>query len=121
MLGYPWKSSVQLDPEARAEYVAAYSDPVRVRAMLGYYRGVARPRARAAIGLGPQPTYPAVHAEKMLVLWGAADPVLPVRTGEGIVKDLGPECAMVTVPGAGHYVVEEAPDVVLATLRDFLA
>jgi hypothetical protein len=28
---------------------------------------------------------------------------------------------MVTVPGAGHFVVEEAPDVVADVLLDFLA
>jgi hypothetical protein len=62
-----------------------------------------------------------VHAEKMLVLWGALDPVLPISTGESVVRDLGPDCVMVTVPGAGHFVVEEAPEVVAEVLLDFLA
>jgi pimeloyl-ACP methyl ester carboxylesterase len=57
----------------------------------------------------------------MLVLWGAADGVLPVSVGESIVKDLGSRCEMVTVPGAGHFVIEEAPDVVRETLSRFLA
>jgi pimeloyl-ACP methyl ester carboxylesterase len=56
----------------------------------------------------------------MLVLWGAADPVLPISVGESIVRDLGPTCAMVTVPGAGHFVIEEAPEVVRETLSRFL-
>jgi hypothetical protein len=55
------------------------------------------------------------------VLWGAADPVLPVSTGESVQRDLGAGCVMVTVPGAGHFVVEEAPDVVAEVLLDFLA
>ena len=57
----------------------------------------------------------------MLVLWGAADPVLPVWVGESVVKDLGSECRMTTVPGAGHFVVEEAPEVSLQALTELFA
>lgn len=121
MLRYPWRAERPLDAAAKAEYVAAYTDPERLRAMLGYYRAAARPKVKAAIGMGGAPSYPPVHAEKMLVLWGAEDPVLPVRIGEGIVQDLGPDCVMVTVLGAGHFVVEEAPEVSLEALRDFLS
>ena len=117
-----WKSEISLDPEAKAEYVAAYSEPDKVRAMLGYYRASARPKAAAALHLRERPAGPPrVQAEEMLVLWGAADPVLPISIGESIVKDLGARCAMVTVPGAGHFVLDEAPDVVRETLTRFLA
>ena len=122
MLTLAWKSDATLDPEVRAEYTAAYTDPVKVSAMLGYYRAAARPKVAAAVGRGPkQDEAPRVRAEKMLVLWGAADPVLPIGVGESVVKDLGPECVMVTVPGAGHFVIEEASAVVLETLLDFLS
>jgi epoxide hydrolase 4 len=121
MLRAAWRSDVELDAEARAEYVSAYTDQEHVQAMLGYYRASVRP-AVAALLRGDKPKGgPRVHAERMLVLWGAADPVLPVSIGESIVKDLGSDCDMVTVPGAGHFVVEEAPDVVVSTLRDFLS
>jgi pimeloyl-ACP methyl ester carboxylesterase len=122
MLRLAWKSDVTLDPEAKAEYIAAYSEPHKVRAMLGYYRAAARPRIAAALRLGERPSgTPHVSAEEMLVLWGAADAVLPVNIAEGIVKDLGARCQLVTVPGAGHFVIEEAPDVVRETLSRFLA
>jgi pimeloyl-ACP methyl ester carboxylesterase len=122
LLRLGWKSDVSLDPEARAEYVAAYTEPDKVRAMLGYYRAATRPKIATALHLRERPAgAPRVEAEEMLVLWGAADGVLPVSVGESIVKDLGPRCAMVTVPGAGHFVIEEAPDVVRETLSRFLA
>lgn len=122
MLRLGWKSDVVLDPEAKAEYIAAYSEPEKVSAMLGYYRAAARPKLAAALRLGPpHDAPPRVKAEEMLVLWGAADGVLPVSVGESIVKDLGASCAMVTIPGAGHFVIEEAPDVVRETLTRFLA
>jgi pimeloyl-ACP methyl ester carboxylesterase len=122
MLRAAWRSDVRLDPETKAEYVAAYSEPEKVRAMLGYYRAATRPRVAAAFHLRDRPSRPPrVEAEEMLVLWGAADPVLPVSVGESIVKELGPRCAMVTIPEAGHFVIEEAPDVVRETLSRFLA
>lgn len=122
MLKLAWKSDVVLDPEAKAEYVAAYTDPAKVKAMLGYYRAASRPKLAAALHLGGPPAKPPrVKAERMMVIWGAADSVLPISVGESIVKDLGPECEMVTIPGAGHYVFEEAPDVTLETLRTFLS
>jgi pimeloyl-ACP methyl ester carboxylesterase len=122
LLRLGWKSQVELDAQVKAEYIAAYTDPRHVRAMLGYYRAATRPKVAAALHLGGRPPGPPrVHAERMLVLWGAADAVLPVSVGESIVKDLGPTCEMVTVPGAGHFVIEEAPDVVRETLLAFLA
>jgi pimeloyl-ACP methyl ester carboxylesterase len=122
MLSLGWKADgVALDPQVRAEYVAAYTDPGKVSAMLGYYRASTRPRVAAALRRGAPDNAPRVTAEKMLVLWGAADPVLTVAIAETVVKDLGADCVLVTVPGAGHFVIEEAPEVVLSTLQDFLA
>lgn len=116
-----WKSERRLDPEVMAEYTAAYTDPGKVKAMLGYYRAVARPRAAAVVTRRTDPKPPRVHADRMLVLWGAADPVLPVWVGESVTKDLGASCSMVTVPKAGHFVVEEAPEVCLEAIRELLA
>ena len=123
MLRAGWRSSATLPADRRQAYVDAYADPSRTAAMLGYYRGVVRARAKALLpGVGgSSPAPPRVRAERMLVLWGALDPALPIRIGEAVVRDLGPECAMVTVPGAGHFVLEEAPDVVASVLADFLA
>lgn len=121
MIGYAWKAPTELSAEARAEYAAAYTMRSTVSAMLGYYRAATRPRLAAALRRRRPAGAPRVHAEKMMVLWGALDPVLPVATGEGVVRDLGPDCVMVTVPGAGHFVIEEAPDVVADVLLDFLA
>jgi pimeloyl-ACP methyl ester carboxylesterase len=121
MLDLVWKASTPLDAERRAEYEAAYSDPDKVSAMLGYYRAASRPRVEALVKRRPVVSPPRVKVEKSLVLWGALDPVLPIGTGESVVRDLGADCVMVTVPGAGHYVIEEATGVVIEVLLDFLA
>ena len=121
-----WRSGTPLDAASLAEYRAAYTTPQVRKAMLGYYRAAARPRAARLLrtlarrSVTPRPA-PHVAVEKALVLWGALDPVLPIATGEAIVRDLGADCVMVTVPGAGHFVHEESPDVVRDVLLDFLA
>lgn len=116
-----WRASTPLDADRHAEYVAAYTSRASYAAMLGYYRAATRPRLAALLRREPRSGPPRVQAEQALVLWGAADPVLPVSTGEAVVRDLGADCVMVTVPGAGHFVVEEAPEVVAQVLLDFLA
>jgi len=121
MLSLGWRSTVVLPADSRAEYEAAYTDRESVGAMLGYYRAVARPRLFGALRRRKGAGVTRVAAEQALVLWGALDPVLPVSIGEGIVRDLGADCVMVTVPGAGHFIIEEAPDVVAQVLLDFLA
>lgn len=121
MYAAAWKAECPLNPERLAEYHAAYTDPAKVRAMLGYYREAARPRLQALLpGQSAPAGPPRVTAERTLVLWGSADPVLPVSVAEGIARDLGPDCVVVTVPGAGHWVHEEAPEVAASTLLDFL-
>jgi haloacetate dehalogenase len=121
MLAAAWKSDAVLDPESRAEYQAAYTTRHGVTAMLGYYRAAARPKVWAALTRSTAEAVPRVQVEKALVLWGALDPVLPLSVGEGVVRDLGADATMVTVPGAGHFVVEEATDVVVQVLLDALA
>lgn len=119
MIRYPWKAPGG-PPAAVLADAEAYADPLRVRSMLAYYRQNLRPRL-VSLARGRSPRMPTkVRAERVLVVWGAADPVLPLPVGEAAVRDLGPETRFVTVPGAGHFPVEEAPDVVLPTITGFL-
>jgi pimeloyl-ACP methyl ester carboxylesterase len=110
-----------LDDDRRAEYEAAYTTRSVTDAMLGYYRQVTRPRIAALVRRDRPRGTPRVRAEQALVLWGAADPSLPVSTGESVVRDLGADCVMVTLPGVVHFVVEEAAETVTQVLLDFLA
>lgn len=125
MFDYAWASSRPLDPAVREHYLDAYAGRAAIGAMLGYYRAATRPRlARAAlrtlgVDRGPVPV-PRAAPEAALVLWGARDPVLPLAVGESVVTDLGPATEMLTVPGAGHFVVEEAPEVAVPAVGEFL-
>jgi haloacetate dehalogenase len=132
MLRAAWRSEWTLDDEVLEHYCASYADPQHTAAMLGYYRAATRPRiaqaagrlvpGRAAAGPAAAESSSAarVRVERSLVIWGAADPVLPVWVGESVVRDLGANCSMVTLPGVGHFAPEEAPAVVVPTIAEFL-
>lgn len=126
MLRAGWKASTPLDGDVARHYVDAYADPARVRAMLAYYRASSRRGLWSKLpgtqrrGNGSSAGLPLVRAERHLVVWGARDPVLPLSVGESVVRDLGPETTFVTVPEAGHFVIEEAPSVVVPVIAGFL-
>lgn len=135
MIRYAWRTDPPLDRETLEHYAAAYADPARVSAMLGYYRAVARGRLMGAprqlIRLATRRDTAAEGArlaaagpDRTLVLWGAADPVLPVSVGEAVVRDLGSiegaNVELVSLPGIGHFVPEEAPELANATIDAFL-
>lgn len=56
----------------------------------------------------------------VLVLFGAEDPYLPPANAERLAKDF-PHARLELLKDAGHFLQEDAPDVVADRLRDFLA
>ena len=93
--------------------------------MLAYYRAAVRPRLASAAtalvrGEKPRSGLPRVKVERSLVVWGTDDPPMPLHVGEAVVRDLGADATMLTVPGVGHWPHEEAPDVVLPAVAEFL-
>lgn len=119
MIRYPWRAPGG-PPAAVLADADAYTDPARVRAMLAYYRQNLRPRLLSLVR-GNTPRMPSkVRAEAGLVVWGAADPVLPLPVGEAAVRELGPDTRFLSVPGAGHFPVEEAPELVVPAIAGFL-
>jgi pimeloyl-ACP methyl ester carboxylesterase len=127
-----WKSDVGPEPAVLEHYAAAYAAPERRSAMLAYYRSNVRPRLRRSLraafakprvehpGKAETSRTPGVSVDRALVLWGAADPVMPVRVGEAVVRDLGPGVDMVTLPGVGHFPLEEAPEMAVPVIASFL-
>lgn len=115
-----WGSGPALDAARLAEYEAAYTTPSVRRAMLGYYRALARPRRGAARPLSTLGGLPQVEIDDVVLVWGAQDPVLPIAVAEAAAKRLGADTRLVTIPAAGHFLPEEAPEALLEVLADAL-
>ena len=107
----------------RQQYIAEWSQPGAITAMLNWYRassivvpppGITVPLADWLLRAFPKVAVPT------LVVWGMRDTaLLPVQLDglEELVEDLRIE----RLPDAGHFAPWEAPDEVAAALRDFLA
>ncbi|MCX9190911.1 hypothetical protein C3Y87_05685 [Carbonactinospora thermoautotrophica] len=130
MIRLGWRAPHPPDERYLEHYRAAYDDRARLGAMLGYYRAAMRSpgrRDRSAAGRPAPPAarqparQPQPRPQRALVIWGARDPVLPLAVGRAVVRDLGGGTRLLAVPYAGHYVVEEAPEVVVPAVAAFLA
>jgi pimeloyl-ACP methyl ester carboxylesterase len=121
MLRLAWKAERPLDPDVRDRYAAAYAEPQRISAMLGYYRAGTRAKlARRRSSDRPDASAAAPTGLGRLVLWGAADPVMPMSIAESVATDLGPAAELVSLPGIGHFPLEEAPEDSVRIITRFL-
>jgi pimeloyl-ACP methyl ester carboxylesterase len=106
-----------LRPAEFEEMVAAYAQPGAVRASIAWYRsgsGSAQLALAAAAGTAPAA---APITQPTQVLWGDVDPILPAawadRLGETFVQLRGVQ----VLPGIGHFVPFEAPEVFVEAVR----
>ncbi len=111
-------------PEAeKRQYVADWSQPGAITAMLNWYRGSKLVVPPPGITL-PLPdwllkAFPKIEIPT-LVIWGMKDSaLLPVQL-EGLAE-LVRDLRIVPLPNAGHFAPWEAPDEVAAALDPFLA
>jgi pimeloyl-ACP methyl ester carboxylesterase len=93
------------------EYVKALSAPGALRAALDYYRANMRP--------GAMDLARARVRNETLVIWGERDPALGTFLLDGLQRHV-PRLQVHRLPGAGHWVQNEAPDEVNRLLVDFL-
>ena len=106
-------------------------DPSRITAqqIAGYAQPLSRPGARAALVTsalqvvpddleGTVGRYPTLSVPTLL-LWGRADPVVPLAVGERLAANL-PDATLEVLDNCGHLPAEELPDESLAALGRFL-
>nr|WP_237219747.1 alpha/beta hydrolase [Sphingomonas arenae] len=112
-----------IPPEERAQYIAEWSQPGALTAMLNWYRASQLVVPPPVLPL-PVPdwvlgAFPVVRIPT-LVVWGMKDKaLLPIQLDglERLVEDL----RIVRVPDAGHFVPWEKPEAVAEALAPFLS
>ena len=104
------------DQAARKRYIEAFgrSD---FDAMLNYYKRN-YPRGTGA-DLTPLPEFPKVKAS-VLMFHGLNDQALHKDALAGTWNWVEKDLTLVTIPGAGHFVQQDAPDIVTSTMRSWL-
>ena len=106
------------DEGARARYIEAFkrSD---FTAMLNYYRAN-YPRPDQPTPASPPAVLPKVTVP-VLMFHGLADQALLPGALSGTWEWLQQDLTLVTIPGAGHFVQQDAADLVTNTMLDWLA
>ncbi len=115
-------------PLVRSSLAPAYGDKAALtEATLDrYYELMLAPGAREAmiarmeqtVRHDPRPVLATIRAPVLLV-WGVDDGMIPVANAEDYLAAL-PDARLVSFPGLGHVPHEEAPDLTLPAVRDFL-
>ena len=118
-----WSGSDALTDQDKQIYFRDWSEPGAAFAMLNWYRAstVAVPPMedggeRPAILDAPIPPIKV----PTLVIWAMDDIALPACNLDGM-EDVIPDLTIVRVPGTGHFVQWEKPDMVNAAMDEWLA
>ncbi|WP_214408016.1 alpha/beta fold hydrolase [Pseudonocardia lacus] len=105
-------AATALPPEVIDYYVGLLSDPDSLRASFGFYRALDATIAQDGRRTAQRLRMP------VLAIGGAASFGAHVAEAVELVAD---DVQGVVIPGAGHFVAEEAPEEMLAALTAFLA
>ena len=105
--------SAGIGDEAVHEYWKAFADPAGRRAQLELYRSGEFEKLRAYDGRLAELGVP------VTLIWGEDDPFAPVAGAHRLQAEI-PGSELVVVDGAGHFVVEDAPERYAAELSSFL-
>ena len=81
-----------------------------------FYRQIAQADSKYTDEI--QAKYSAIH-QPVLILWGEEDKWIPVEQAHSL-HQLIPNSKLVTVPQAGHLVIEERPEILVREIKDFL-
>jgi pimeloyl-ACP methyl ester carboxylesterase len=87
-----------------------------VEGKAAFYRQIAQADSKYTDEI--QAKYNTIH-QPVLILWGEEDKWIPVEQAHSL-HQLIPNSKLVTVPQAGHLVIEERPEILIREIKDFL-
>jgi pimeloyl-ACP methyl ester carboxylesterase len=115
-------AQARLSDADRAVYHEAWAQPGALRGGLNYYRS-ARMGEQVAAGGVPEEYAAKITSQTVevptLVIWGENDAALLPSLTRGL-SEWVPDLRVEIVPGAGHWVPYERPQVVNSLIRDFI-
>ncbi len=103
------------DPVARQHYLTVFGDSATMRAALAWYGAAFGPGTPGAKPTATPPP-PSKIIVPTLYLWGERDSAFGRETAEASAQFVTGHYRFVVLPGAGHWLTEEASDTVTAEL-----
>jgi haloalkane dehalogenase len=109
----------RVDPTFIRAYAAPFPTPESCKGAIAFPLDLALGRIRDFVRAGASGV-PALKQKRAILIEGMLDrailPVLSLADFRGVWPD-GP---VIEVPGAGHYIQEDAPEVAIAAIQTFL-
>ncbi len=102
-----------IDNETLHEIVRPWTG---VEGKAAFYRQIAQADSKYTDEI--QAKYSVIH-QPVLILWGEEDKWIPVEQAHSL-HQLIPNSKLVTVPQAGHLVIEERPEILISEIKNFL-
>ncbi|HEX2943938.1 MAG TPA: alpha/beta fold hydrolase [Rhodopila sp.] len=110
----------RVDPTFIQAYAAPFPTPEDCKGAIEFPLDLALGRIRDSVREGA-PGVAALKAKPALMIEGMLDRAIPPGLALADFEGLWPAAPVVQVPGAGHYIQEDAPEVVIPALQTFLA
>jgi pimeloyl-ACP methyl ester carboxylesterase len=100
-------------------YAAPFPTPADCKGAIAFPLDVALGRIRDFVreGVGG---VPAIREKPALLIEGMLDRAIPSALALADFAGLWPKAPVIQVPGAGHYIQEDAPEIVVPVLKTFL-
>jgi cis-3-alkyl-4-acyloxetan-2-one decarboxylase len=109
----------RVDPTFIRAYGAPFPAPADCKGAIGFPLDLALGRIRDFVREGAGGVA-ALRDKPALMIEGMLDRAIPPALALADFAGLWPKAPVIQVPGAGHYIQEDAPEVVLAALQTFL-
>jgi pimeloyl-ACP methyl ester carboxylesterase len=103
-------------------YAAPFETKEECRGALQFPRNIAHPEtAKFMLECVAAPgAVDAIRAKPAMYVHGEADRAIPTEMGVAGFRSLFPEAPVVTLPGVGHFLQEDAPEAVTALIAQFI-
>ena len=109
----------RVDPTFIRAYGAPFSTPADCKGAIEFPLDLALGRIRDFVRAGAAGV-PAVKAKPAIMIEGMLDRAIPPGLAIADFKGLWPDGTVIEVPGAGHYIQEDAPEAAIAAIQAFL-
>jgi pimeloyl-ACP methyl ester carboxylesterase len=100
-------------------YAAPFPTPADCKGALQFPACIGAPETTAAI-LEHARNLPALAAKPAMYVHGEADRAIPTEMSVGAFRSTWPKGPVVTLPGVGHFIQEDAPETACALIEQFI-
>ena len=117
-----FEHTAQVDENFVRAYASPFPSVAECRGALQFPRNIAAPETAEFFAelLGKDGALQAVTEKPAMYVHGEADRAIPKEFAVSAFKSLWPSAPVITLPGVGHFLQEDAPKTVVALIQQFI-